>query len=464
MTQEPTVFSSHSSDVRTYREALVGGEVKQIFSEEGRLRSWLLYEVALARAQAELGMIPGTAADQIELAVQQDLVTPEAVAETFVETGLETAAFVKVLTNACSRDAKGYVHWGSTTTDIVDTGLSLQLKGFRELLGRQLESCRRELVLLIDHHRHTLMVGRTHSQHALPLTFGYIGAVWLDELTAHVERLDSLWPRLLVAKVSGAVGSQAAFGPRACELPGVVARILGLNPARIGIQISRAQIQEFLFVLSLIGNTLAHLAKYVWTRQRPEIGELAEHYEVGRSVGSTTLAAKRNPFQSEWIIGQAITLRSNAGKTLQIVPEDERDGTRYSMEYVTIAESCRTIDSMLSRSIGLLQGLEVNSERMKANLASSDGLVMCENVMMSLAARGLGRDRAYELVYRSAHQHAMSGGQSFVDVLWSHQEIRQVVTVEDLTSWLDPEQYLGTVQEQIDDTIQRWEASRAKQQ
>jgi adenylosuccinate lyase len=406
-------------------------------------------------------MIPREAADAIKAAATPEKVIVARVAELFADTGLDTVAFVRALAAVCPPEARGYVHWGSTTMDIVDTGLSLQLKEALALIVARIDECQQVLVDLIERHRDTLVIARTHSQHALPITLAFKLAFWLDDFTGHLERLRDLRRRLLVAKVTGAVGSQAAYGPLGQRLQARVAELLGLYPAPLSIQTSHAHLHEFLAVLALVGNTLSQIARDTWNRQRPEIGELAEPFEVGRNVGSTALAGKRNPFLSEWTIGQATMLRSHLLTVLSLVLQDERDGTRIPGEYASVPESCCLLEVMLARTTGILRGLVVDPARMRANLDINRGVILTESVMMALAERGMGRQAAYSVVYDAA-QKAIGQGLALLDALWENPEVRGNISREELEGCLDPASYLGTIGEQVDGALARRKGVRAE--
>ncbi|HLW60038.1 MAG TPA: adenylosuccinate lyase [bacterium] len=440
-----------------YRDHFGTPEMREVFSEASRLEAWLAYEGALAWAQGGLGIIPPAAAEEIAQKASLRAVPRARIIELYRHTRLDTVALTRALAEACSAEARGYVHFGSTTTDIYDTGLALQLKDAWRLLVRDLRALSETLARLAVRHRHTVRVARTHSQHALPITLGFTFAMWLDDCTGHLRRLLELRPRLLVGKVTGVVGSQASFGSQGLVLQARVCERLGLGVPDASVQLSRARYQEFLTALGLVANTVQQIAKDVWTKMRTEIGELHEHFEVGTQVGSTTLAFKRNPTTCEWLLGLSRLIRRNVAAELELVAEDERDGVRVAVEQVVIPESCLLLSTMLDLGRRLLDGLAVDEARMAANLQLTKGLVFSEPIMMELARRGLGKQEAHEVLYDCATV-CYAEGIDLAEALRRDPRVTRSLAPEEIAALMDPTRYLGTIQPQIDAAIARAEA------
>jgi adenylosuccinate lyase len=302
------------------------------------------------------------------------------------------------------------------------------------------------------------MVARTHSQHALPITFGFKVAIWVDDLGHHEQRLAEVKRRLLVGKVTGVVGSQAAYGEQGLELQRRVCAKLGLFEPDTSIQTSRSRFQEFIFVLTLIGNTLQQIAKEVWTRQRPELDELHERFAEGEQVGSTTLAFKRNPTRCEWLLGYGKILRGHLVSVTEMVMEDERDGARIAGEYALIPDTCLVAGCAVRLAQELVSGLEVNVERMRENLDVTRGFVFSEAVMMALASAGLGKQLAHEVLYECAnrcYRERIPLKQSIQE----HAAVRNYLNRIDLDQVMRPENYLGTIPTQIDAALARFHAA-----
>lgn len=447
----------YPGDMDLYRDHFGTPEMRRVFSEAFRVECWLAYEGALARAQGQLGMIPGAAAEEIATRATLRAVSLSRVVELHHTTRLDTVALTRALAEACSEEARKYVHFGSTTTDVYDTGLALQLKDAWTLIARDAARLCRVMAGLAIAHRSTVTIGRTHSQHALPITAGFKFAMWLDDLLGHLERLVALRPRLLVGKVTGVVGSQAGFGDRGLELAARVCELLRLDIPDASVQTSRARLQEFLTVLTLMANTVQQVAKDIWTRMRPEIGEMHEHFEVGSQVGSSTLAFKRNPTTCEWLIGLSHLVRRNTGAELAMVAEDERDGVRVAVEQVVIPETCLLVSTMLHDGAALLRGLHVDAARMAANLGLTQGLVFSEPIMMELARRGLGKQAAHEVLYECATV-CYQDGITLADALRRDPHVTTLLPEAEITALMDPRRYLGTVQAQIDRAVARADA------
>ena len=444
----------HPVDMSVYRHRFGTTEMCDIFSERARLYSWLEYEAVLARAQAACGMIPATAAEEISRVALSGQVTPERVAEIYDKVKLDTVALIRALTEKCTPESAKYVHWGSTTTDILDTGMALQLKKAHALIVQEAKVLRKQLVELAKRHRDTVMVARTHSQHALPVTFAFKVAMWIDELTNHLQRLEEVKPRLLRGKITGVVGSQAGYGTHGIEVQRHVCESLGLHEPDTSNQISRSRFQEFLFLMALLGNTLQCIAKEVWTRQRPEIAELAEGFKAGEQIGSTTLAFKRNPVLSEWILGYSKILRGHAMTMMDIVMEDERDGARVAVEYAIIPDSCLVASVALETTQNLIGTLEVNVERMRENIYSSYGFVFSEAVMMALAGVGLGKQVAHEVLYECSNRCYRERIQ-LRQALLEDPRVTRYFDAARLDEIMRPQAYLGTVREQVAAALMR---------
>ena len=444
----------YPGDMRLYADHYGTPAMRRVFSEAARVAAWLRYEGALAEAQAELGMIPDDAAREIAACAIVGTVSLDRVAELYRTTRLDTAAVTRALGEVCSPEARKYIHFGSTTTDIYDTGLALQLAEAWDLLAADLARLCEAVADLAVRYRATPTVARTHSQHALPITAGFKFAMWLDDLTGHLERLVALRPRLLVGKVTGVVGSQAAFGEAGLDLASRVCVRLGLTLPDASVQTSRARLQEFLAVLAMIGNTIAQIAKDVWTRMRPEIGEMHEHFETGAQVGSTTLAFKRNPTTCEWLLGLGYLLRRNAAAELAMVAEDERDGVRVAVEQVVIPESCLLTATMLADATALLVGLAIDADRMAANLNLMGGMIFSEPVMMELARRRLGKQAAHDVLYKAAAA-CYAEGIGLTEALRRDARVTAVLRPDEIAALMDPHRYLGTIQVQIDRAVAR---------
>ena len=424
-------------------------EMVRVFDEENRLKAMLLVEGALALAQAEVGEIPREDAERIWQVASSGLVRLERVKEIEAEIKHETMAVVRALAEACGPSGR-YVHLGATSSDILDTALALQLKEALDILERRLCQLIAILASLAERHKGLVMVGRTHGQHALPITLGFKFSVWAAEAYRHLQRLRECRPRVLVGKMSGAVGTMAGLGPRAFEVQALVMEKLGLEPAEISTQIvQRDRLAELICLLAILASSLDNMATEIRELQRTEIAELAEPFDERAQVGSSTMPHKRNPVICERICGLAKVVRGLVVPALENVPTwHERDLTQSSAERFIVPEALILTDYMLHLMIKVLSGLRVDEERMKHNLHMTKGLVMSEALMLELARRGMARDEAYRLV-RGLALKAIREDRPFYEVVRSEEAVTSIIKPGELEELLRPERYIGMAVEQV---------------
>jgi adenylosuccinate lyase len=424
--------------------------MKAIFEEEHRLQKMLDVEAALAWAHAEVGSIPKKDAQRIFEAANTDQAKLTRVREIEAQIKHDVTSIVRALSEAAGSSG-AYVHLGATSQDINDTATALQLKEASGLLEERLSTLEKTLLENAQRYERTVMIGRTHGQHALPVTLGFKFAVWLRENARHIERLRQCKERLLVGKMSGAVGTQAGLGPRASRIQELVMNRLGLKAADISNQIIQRDVHaEFILLLSMVASTLDKIATEIRELQRPEIGELAEPFEKAKQVGSSTMPHKRNPELCERICGLAKVVRGLVVPALEDVPTwHERDLTQTSVERFIIPESCILVDYMTGLMTGILSGLEVDEERMRQNLGLTQGRAMSEAVMMALVRKGMGRQEAHELL-RILTITSETEKQPFKDTLIEDKTVRGKLTKDEIARALEPLNYLGTALAQVD--------------
>lgn len=429
-------------------------EMKAIFSKENKTDNLLKVEAALARAHAELDNIPESAAKTITENATTDIVDWEEVERVEKEeTKHDIMALVKVLGSHCG-DAEKYIHLGATSNDIIDTGMALQLKEAFDVIEEDLRNLKRTLCDRAEEHRDTVMIGRTHAQHAVPMTFGLKLAVYADEIDRHLERLREAKKRVLVGKMSGAVGTGAAFGDDAEKIQNLVMEDLGLNEIKASGQIvGRDRYAELISLASNISASLQKFATEVRNLQRPEIMEAAEAFETEKQVGSSTMAHKKNPIVAENICGLARTLRGFINPSFEnMVLWHERDLTNSSSERITVAHVLVLLDDILVKSEKLFRNVEVFPENMKENIELSEGLVMGEAVMMHLSEKGMSRQEAHEIV-REASMEARAEDRKLKEVLKEREEVMKVITESELEEVFDPEKYTGRSKEIVDEIV-----------
>lgn len=374
-------------------------EVRGLFSREERLRRALRVEAALAEAEAEAGLIPKEAAEAIRSSVEEHRVSLERTEVLEQELRHDVMAIARTLAETAG-PAGRWVHYGATSADITDTALALELNDAVEVLRTDLTVLVREFLALARRYRATPEPGRTHGQHAVPVTFGYKMAVAAAEFARHRRRLDELRPRLAVGKMAGAVGTGAGFGDHASEIETAVMRRLGLTADEAPIQIvMRDRIAEFTNWLALVASSAERVATEVRNLQRSEIAEVAEPFDEARQVGSSTMAQKRNPIVSENVTSLARVVRAFASVPMEnMVQWQERDLTNSANERIVLPHAIVLSDDLLGKLAGIVRGLEVRVDRMRENLDSTHGVEMTESLMLALTAKGMARAEAHELL------------------------------------------------------------------
>jgi adenylosuccinate lyase len=442
--------AAHLIDSRVLGSLFASPQVRDIFTDRSMIQSWLTSEVALARAQADLGLIPAGAAQTIAASAVADDWDLDRLAAEIERTAHPLMPVIRVLA-ARSGYAGAWVHYGATTQDITDTGLILQTRAALDVTGKLTRGLASTLATLAGRHRDLPMVGRTHAQHALPITLGFKFAVLLAEVERHLQRLAQLRPRLLVVQLGGAVGSMASFGPRGLELLHRMADHLGLGTPDITWHTARDGLAEVTCALSMISATCGKIANEIRVLQRTEVAELEEPFTLGK-VGSSTMPHKRNPMLAEFILSSAITTRqSPAAMLAAMMQEHERDMSMWGVEWSVLPETFIRTGGLLERTTALLDGLIVHPEAMHRNLHQLGDLMLSEAVMMRLAA-GLGKPEAHEVVYQAA-MSAWSSGRSLKDALLEQEPARAVIDADELDRLLVVEAYVGSCSTFVDQVL-----------
>ncbi|MEJ5292788.1 MAG: adenylosuccinate lyase [Candidatus Methanosuratincola sp.] len=428
-------------------------EMKALFEEESKLQRYLDVEAALALSLAELGEIPKESADRISRVATASLVTPEKVKIREEKTRHDLMAMVEVLSEECGEDGK-YVHWGATSYDIVDTSWALIMRDASGILKKKLGRLRDVLCALAHEHKNLVMVGRTHGQHAVPVTLGFKMAVFAAEAARNLQRLQELEKRLLVGKLSGAVGTMASQGEKAFEVERKVMDKLGLKPAEISTQvICRDRIAEFVSWSAITASSLDRIATEIRNLQRTEILEVAEGFEASTQVGSSTMPHKQNPVDCEKVSGLAKVMRGLVVPALENIPLwHERDLTDSSSERFIIPFAFIILDEMLMTMERVLRNLRVFPENMRRNLGLTRGAILSEAVMMALARKGMGRQAAHA-VLRNASIRAFNEGKGLKDVLIEMHEVTSLLTAKEIEEILKPENYLGKAPELVERAV-----------
>jgi adenylosuccinate lyase len=368
-----------------------------IWSDEGKLRTWLAVELAATAAWAELGVVPAAAADAIQATAVPP--SPERVAELEATLHHDTAAFVDAVAEQLGEEGR-WLHYGLTSSDVVDTALALQIREAGALILEGIDRAFAVVVARAEQHRTTLQMGRTHGVHAEPTTFGLKLAGWAFELDRGRRRVARALEGMRVGKLSGAVGTYAATDP---ELERIACERLGLDPAPTSTQIlQRDRHAEVLTALAIVASSLDTFALEIRHLARTEVAEVQEPFGKGQK-GSSAMPHKRNPVVAERICGLARVVRGAALVGLENVALwHERDISHSSAERVVIPDAFLALDYMLDRFSWLLDGLVVREQRMLRNLEASHSLYFSQRVLLALVESGLARDAAYRLVQRNS--------------------------------------------------------------
>jgi len=409
-------------------------EMGAVWTEEAKMRAWLDVEIAAVRAWNTLGKVPDEAVAEIEAKAAFDVARVTEIEET---TNHDVIAFLTNVAEYVGESSK-YVHYGMTSSDMLDTGLALQIKRAGELLERDLIALGGVLKRRAFEFRDTVQVGRTHGIHAEPITFGMKLGMWAFEISRHVDRLRRVTAAASVGKVSGAVGAYNNIDPRVEEL---VCAELGIGFEPISNQVvQRDRHAAFLSCLAIVGASLEKFAVEVRHLQRSEVREAEEAFGKGQK-GSSAMPHKRNPILSERMAGCARVLRGNAMVGMEnIALWHERDISHSSAERIVFPDSCILLDYMLQKFTKLMDGLVVDEERMLANLNQSYRLVFSGAVLLKLVDKGMLREDAYRVVQDSA-MLAWRDGIDFGDVVKQDAEAMAVMSPADVDAALDPSQY-----------------------
>jgi adenylosuccinate lyase len=386
-------------------------KVKDIFSEESKLKNMLDVEAALAEAEAEAGVIPAKAAQEISKHANLNYVKVMEVKRVEAEIGHDIMAMVKVLSSNCGGSGK-FVHLGATSNDIIDISTAIQLKRFYSFLEEDLISLSAALYKLSRKYENTVMIGRTHGQHALPITFGLKVAVYLAEVMRHMERIEESRKRVIVGKFMGAVGTGAALGRETLKIQSLLTRKLGIGEEEGPTQIvGRDRYIEFVSIIASIATSLEKFATEIRNLQRPEIGEVQEPFNESKQVGSSTMAQKVNPVTSENIVSLARIIRGFLIPMHEsAILWHERDLTNSASERFIIPYVSILIDHILNKMAEVFEGLKVNSDVMLKNVMGDD-LILGEAYLMALVNKGYGRQEAHEIVRQSSMEVRKKGGE-----------------------------------------------------
>lgn len=427
-------------------------EIRLIWSDENKVSKQLAVEVALAKIEGELGIIPKTAAQQIIEKAKVEHLNLLALQKESAQKRHSLIALIHALQELVGTEAGEYVHYGVTTQDIVDTGIMLQTKEAYDVIVQHSKALIQTVAALAQKHRSTLMMGRTHGIHAIPITFGVKLAIWLDELLRNHKRLLQLeCNEVFVGSISGAVGTYAAFDGRGIEVERLTLAELGLVVPNISWQPSRDRFSEFATTLGIYAGTLGKIGHELFTLMKTEINEIHEPFRKGE-IGSSTMPQKRNPALIEGVASLTQPIFSDDSVILQsMLIDGERDAIHWRNEWVALPEITSYLDAQLVQLTYILSELEVNTVQMRKNLDIQGSLPYSERIMFKLG-KVIGKQTAHELVYQAAMK-AIENHDDFISLLYQEPTVSTHFSKETIQSWIVPENNTGENLAKVDDVV-----------
>ncbi len=413
--------------------------MKRIWSDENKFDKWLDVEIAVCDAWADMGVVPRKSIPRIKLA----RCNPKRMEEILKETHHDMTAFLGAVAESVGEESR-FIHLGLTSSDIMDTALSLQLVEAADILAGDIKELIEVIARRAIEFKYTIMIGRTHGVHAEPITFGLKLAVWLDEMRRNQRRLAEARKIISVGKISGAVGTYATVPP---EVEEKACAKLGLQPSPISNQVlQRDRHAQFITTLAIIASSLDKFATELRALQKTEVHEVEEPFASGQT-GSSAMPHKRNPELGERVSGLARLIRGHSVTALENVALwHERDISHSSNERLILPDACLALDYILNLFTTVMSGLQVFPQRMKKNLELTKGLVFSQRVMLALIDKGLSRQKAYELVQRNAMK-VWKGNRGFLTLLKQDSEVMAVISTKELEAVFDYQYYLGHVNE-----------------
>jgi adenylosuccinate lyase len=447
-----TVFDSFYFKDRFGTEAM-----RDVWSDRATIGRWLDVEATLAAVEAELGLVPEKAAREIGRKARVENIDLRSMKRGFDRTWNPVVPLLDELRKKLSPGARGILHWGATSKNIFDTGMMLQVKESYGILDARLWKVMDRLAALAEKQRNTLMAGRTHGQHAIPVTFGFKCAAWLDELLRHEERLVASRPRVLVGEFGGAVGTLAALGGKGLEIQARLMARLELGIAEAPVKTAGDRIAEFVLLVSMLSATLGKIGQNLYNLQQTDVDEVQECAEG--KVGSSAMPHKQNPVASGSVVFLGRLLRANAGPALDYInAEWEDDHRQGETAWKFLPEVCLLADAQVELTARLLSTLVIKPENMIRNLERGSGFVCSESLLMKLSG-SMGRDEAHELVSEMC-EDARKRGKSLREVAADARAVRRYLNEDSIDSCLAPESYLGETQDIVSRVIASYEARR----
>ncbi|AHG20580.1 3-carboxy-cis,cis-muconate cycloisomerase [Chania multitudinisentens RB-25] len=446
-------MASNMLDSVLFRDSFGTPAMRAVFDDRELIRKYVEVEIALAQAQAKCGVIPQAAANEIAAKCNADTLDFDLLRHETEIVGYPILPLVHQISKQAG-ESGGYVHWGATTQDIMDTAVVLQIRDAFDIIESEIDRLRHVLADLALRYRDTPMAGRTHLQQALPITFGYKAAIWLDMFERHAERLEQARPRILVGEFAGAAGTLASLGDKGLDVQEVMMGILKLGVPSSTWHVARDGFAEATNLLGLMTGSLGKIAYDVMLLAANEIGELYEPFVKGRGA-SSTMPQKRNPISSELMLACAKGVRQQAGLMLDAMVQDlERATGPWHAEWLAIPESFILSAGALHQANFMLSGLVVDEVAMTRNLDMSKGLIVAEAVMMGLAPY-IGRQDAHDVVYDACRTVNEKGGR-LADVLNSMPAISSRLDPQIIERLTNPANYLGMAPQMVDRVLAKF--------
>lgn len=451
-------MGSHMIDSMLFCDVFSTEMMRNVFDDNKMMQNWLDIEAALAESQGELGIIPEDAAMEISKKAKVEKLDINEVKKGMAKTAHSLVPTIREFQRICDGNAGEYIHLGATTQDILDTGFVLSAKEAFEIIYRDLFEIEEILIQLAEKHKNTMMTGRTHGQHALPITFGYKVAVWASEVRRHLDRMEECKERVFVGQMGGAVGTMAGFGPKAFEVERRTLEKLGLGVPDIPWHVSRDRFIEVLNIIAMVAGTFGKIGNEIYTLQKTEVAELSEPFVKGM-VGSSTMPHKRNPGLCENMNTLSKVVKSNLTLVHEAMfQEHERDGGFWKVEWIAVPEAFIFTGAILSKAKKVLNGLIVDESKMRENLFKLKGLLLSEAIMLALGEK-IGKQTAHEIVYEISME-AFEKGISMKEIMMADKRITSNLTEEEIDRALDPSLYTGHSCDLVDRVIKHIEACR----
>lgn len=441
-------------DSNLYSQIYTTKEVKEIFSDESLLQKWLDSWVALAKAEETFKVIPEGVAEKIAQKANYKYFDMEVISNGIIDTTHPLIEQIREFEKILGKDVGGYLHWGATTQDIMDTAVVLQIKEAHRLMVRQLNQLLDQLLNLANKYKDIVMPGRTHGQHALPITLGYKIAIWADEIGQHIQRFEEGSKRYLVGALGGATGTLASLGNIGLEVRKQYCKNLELEVPTITWHVQRSGFAEFSNIVSMVSGSIGKIANEIINLQRSEIGEIEEGHKDG-TIGSSTMPHKRNPMMCEYLVGITRLVQKNASLSQEaMIQEHERDMTFWTTEWSYIPQICIYTSSQIEKISQILDNLIIHEDKMSKNLYILKGLIVSENLMLELG-KHIGRQSAHDIIYEISME-AFENNEKLLNVAIKNKVIRDYMTSKEIENLLDPLSYVGLSQKFIALVTKKW--------